>query len=357
MSIPSCFQSIIGYSRREDACVADEWDASYADSDSGLYIDELPGMPQRFIASLGGNYDIWDKMYNSLENAIGAFKIDVLGEIFKYKEPSRRRFYGDIGGKSFTNVLGSCGTYRGLRMFSDVKGGTFTLRSISLILDVTEAVTLEIYDEYDLLYTYNLTSTAGKPTKTTITPLELSLDRNYYFLYTTSGSPYNNKLTCNCGGFKWCFCIEDPCYGPSRDAWTEWAMVGGVCGSTLADRDDWLPGRDAQGLILSGNFDCDIIGTLCDEDYSNWMSNEVDFAIAHAIWYKTGEFLANYIMDSEEVSRRTLLGTEQWANNREYYNARYVAMINFIAENFEDERNECLKCKEPHGYTKRSQML
>lgn len=358
MSIPACYDGLIGYSRKEDACVIDAWDASYADSASGLYLDELPGFPQRFVSALGGNYDIWEKMYNSIENAVRTFRIDVTAEVYKYKEPSRARFQGDIGGKSFTQAIGSCGTYHGLRMFSDIKGGTFTLRGVSLILNVTEAVQLDIYDDYDHLYTYNLSSTAGKPTRTTIAPLTLDLDgRSYYFLYTTTGNPYNNKLSCNCGGAKWCFCLENPCYHPSREGWSEWAMIGGVCDDTLADRGDWGCSRDSQGMILHGNFDCDIFGSLCDTEYSNWTGNEIDMAIAHAIWYKAGVYLATYVMDSEEVSRRVLLGTEQWTANMAFYQERYVAMIDFIAQNFEDERNECLKCRDHHGYTKRTQML
>ncbi|MEN6568982.1 MAG: hypothetical protein ABFC18_03115 [Rikenellaceae bacterium] len=358
MSIPTCFTGVIGYSRKENVCTSDAWDSSYADSESGLYMDELPGMPQNFIVDLGGNYNIWEKFYYSIENAIRTFQVDVITEIYKYKELSRRRFYGDIGGKSFTSTLSDCGDYRGLRMFSDIRGGTFTLQGISIIMSVAEALTLEIYDEYQLLYSYPITSVAGRPNKTVITPLELDLDRNYYFLYHGhTGLPYNNKLTCNCGGFKWCFCTENPCYHPSREGWTEWAMVGGVCGDTLTDRDDWTPVRDANGLILHGKFECNVIGTLCDEDNSNWTSNEIDLAIAHAIWYKAGEYLSNYIVDSEEICRKTLLGVEQWNNNREFYNTKYKEMIAFIGENFEDERNECLKCKFPHGQSMRSQRL
>ena len=356
MSIPICFNSIIGFSRKEDLCVLDDWDDSYAVSDSGLYVDELPGFPQRFVASLGGNYDTWEKMTNALENAIGSFKLDVLQAILKYKEPSRSRFKGDIGGKSFTNTLTSC-TYQGLRMYSNVIGGAYILRGIYLILDTTEAVTLEIYDEYDLLYTYHLTATAGKPTYNSITPLSLPLDRNYYFLYQTTGKSYNNKLSCNCGGHHWCFSMNNPCFGPSRDNWTQWAMVAGVCGDVLADRADWGTYNEARGLILHGDFNCDIIGSLCNE-YSDFTgANEIDYAIAFALWYKTGEYLSISIMDSEEVSRRTLLGTEQWESNKEFYNQKYQGMIDFIAENFEEDRNECLKCRDPYGFRLQSQIL
>lgn len=357
MSVNACYDYLVGFSRKEDACVTEDWDDSYAISDSGLYIDELPGLPQRFVNSLGGNYNIWEKMTYAMENAINAFKIDVLGEILKYYEPRRKKFRGDIGYKSFTTTLSDC-DYNGLRMYSDIVGGSYVLRGIYLLLNVTEAVTLEIYDEYDLLYTYTLQSEAGKPRYNAITPLTLPLGGNYYFLYTTSGLPYNNKLTCNCGSYKWCFNTEHPCYKTSRDAWTEWAMVAGVCGDTgdLANREDWSTSREGSGMILHGDFLCDVIGNLCD-DHSDWTGDEIDYAKANAIWYKTGEFLAQSIMDSEEVSRRTLLGTEQWNNNRAYYNARYVTLINFIAEHYDSSRNECLKCKDPHGIEKRVQYL
>ena len=353
MSVPVCFDSIIGFSRKEDLCVLPEWDPYFSESLSGLFVDELPGMPQRFIDSLGGNYNIWEKMTNSMKNAINTFKIDVLGEILNYMEPSRARFKGDIGGKSFNTTLSDY-TYHGLRMYSEIEGGAYILRGVSLILDVTEAITLEIYDEYDLLHTVNLTSQAGRPKYTVITPISLPLIGNYYFLYTTSGLPYNNKLNCNCGGYKWCFNTNNPCYRPSRDGWTEWAMVAGVAGDDLTIRDDWSTSREGSGMILHGDFNCDVLSSFCS-DHSDWVSNEIDYAIANAIWYKTGEYLATYIMDSEEVSRRTLLGVEQWNANRTFYNARYVTMINFIAQNFEADRSECLRCKSP--IRKRVQML
>jgi hypothetical protein len=355
MSVNPCFSQIIGYSRKEDSCILESWDAAYSLSDSGLYIDELPGMPQRFISSLGGNYDIWEKFDNAYENAINAFKIDLLSELFKYKEPAHKKFIGDIGYKSFTTSHVDK-DYWGIRMYSDIIGGAYILRGVTMLLNVTETVTINIYDDYDLLYTIYADAVANKPRYTAITPVSLPLDGNYYFIYQSTGQPLNNKLTCNCGSYKWCFNTETPCYKVSRDRWTEWAMVAGIWGSDVNDRDDWATSRESYGMVLHGDFTCDILGTLCT-DHSDWTGNEIDFAIANAIWYKTGEFLATYIMDTEEVSRRTLLGVEQWNANRQYYNARYIAMINFIAENFEDDRNECLRCRQPLGHNVRSQFL
>ena len=359
MSIPACFSSIIGFSRKDELCLDhganSDWVSTYSDSESGLYIDELPGFPIRFVSSLGGKYDVWEKMTNSLDNAINTFKVDVVAGILKNNEPIRSRFKGDIGCKTFTSTLTSC-TYQGLRLYSDIIGGVYNLRGFYLILDTTGVVTIGIYDEYDLLYTYTVNAIAGRPVYTAITPLTLTLDRNYYFLYQTAGKAYDNRLDCNCGGWRWCFNIYNPCFGPSRMNWTEWAMVAGVCGDTLADRADWGTQVQARGLMLRGDFNCDIIGTLCDE-YSDFSgNNEIATAMANAIWYKTGEYLSVYVMDSEEVCRQTLLGIEQWNSNREFYAERYKAMIDFISEQWQADQ-ECLKCRDTFGFKLDSQML
>lgn len=359
MSTNKCFADVIGFSRKEDLCVDTAvntpWKDTYSISKSGLFIDELPGMPQRMLASLGGNYDIWEKMANARENAINTFKLDAMSEILKYREPSRIRFQGDIGYKTFVRLLPACG-WHGIRMYSDIKGGMFVLRGVTLILNTTENVDLKIYNDYDELHSFSIASTAGKPSHNPVDPVTLPLDGNYYFLYQTTGQAYDNKLTCNCGHYRWCFNPGQPCMKRSRDRWTEWAMIAGVCGDDPGNRGSWATLRNAGGLILHGEFACDTLGMLCPE-HTNWSGDKVDFAIANAIWYKTGEYLANYILDSAEISRRMLLGKEQWYYYIRHYNKRYTAMINFIAENIEDERNECLVCKSPFGYHMRSQVL
>lgn len=358
MSIFSCFDGTIGLSRKADLCVT----GSYADtSESGLYLDELPGMSLRILNSTGGNLSLLDKMEYARENAVNAFKIDVMREILKTKEMARPRFIGDIGGKPFTTTLSS-DTYHGLRMYSDIVGGVFTLRGVTLLLNVSEAVTLQVFsgpDDQDggaEIDHFHLTSLAGKKYYTAVTPTKFDLEGDLYFLYTTSGLPYNNKLTCNCGGFKWCFNPDYPCYKHSRDKWTEWAMVAGVHGDDLTIRDDWPTSHDARGLILHGDFGCDVLEQLCT-DHADWNQNLVDSAIAWAIVYKAGSFLTSYIMDSEEVNRYTLLGIDGLGANLAFYESKYKEMIEFIGENMEDDRNDCLKCKDPSGQKRMAQML
>ena len=85
--------------------------------------------------------------------------------------------------------------------------------------------------------------------------------------------------------------------------------------------------------------------------------HKLDAAMAWAILYKTGEFLTNYIMDTGEVSRYTLLGTEALNENRVYYNKRYAILVDWLAQNMDDDRNDCLKCKSPMGLRRRTQLI
>ena len=354
-ALPPCWDSIIGFTRTDDTCIDDAYPVDYSESLSGLYVDELQGMTLRILDNTDNSTTLWEKMARARENAIRTFQTDLMMELSNYTEPTRKRFAGDIGSKSFTRTI-SGSTYYGMRMYSDVRGGKFILRGVSLILNSTEAVNLEIYDEYDLLHTIPLTSAAARPAKTDIADIELTLDRNYYFLIAPVGLPYTNKLTCGCGGFKWCFCPDDPCYRYSRDRWTEWAMVAGVYGDDLTTREDWPTAGNAAGMILHGNFTCSIFDALCTEN-SDFNDDEQDRAMAWAILYKTGEFLTNYIMDTGEVSRYTLLGTEALNENRVYYNKRYAVLIDWLAQNLDDDRNDCMKCKPPMGIRRRAQML
>ena len=355
MSANTCFENIFGLSRSEDLCV-DGWDDSYAVSLSGSYLDEVEGMSLRGLDAVGGKNDLWTMMDNARQNGINTFKTDIFPELLKYNQYRREKFQGEIGHRRFTQVI-TKDTYHGMRIYSDIRGGVFTLRGITLNLNTTENVDLLIYDDFQLLHTIAISSEAGKPKLTTVSPIELDLNGNYYFIYAPAGTPMNNKMTCGCGGYRWCFNIEKPCYNSSKENWTLWAMAGGIHGDVPAYRDKWGVTEYAQGLRLHGDFKCDAMQMLCT-DASDFENNEIDSAIAWAILWKSAQFLTYEIRNSQEVSRNLLLANDDILNaNMEYYSARYTVLINFIAENIEPSRNECLKCRSSMGVSKSSQRL
>lgn len=354
MSLYSCLQNVIGFAPANCECI-DDFTQEYAISDSGLYVTELQGMSLRILDSLGGCEDLWQKMTRARENAINAFRVDLAMAMTKYKEPIRGGFSGAIGGKYIGSkfIATDASNYYGLRMYSDIMAGTFTLTGVSLILNSTETVDLEIYDDFQLLTAIPVSSQANRVHFNDLNPpLQINLDGNYYFLIRPVGRAMRNRLTCGCGGYRWCFDLVNPCYTYSRDGWTHWAMIGGIQGDDVTEREDWPVGSQGMGLILHGTFGCDSLEWLCTGDFIN---NEVDRAVANAILYKTGEFLTTYIMGSTEVSRYTLLGVEQLNENRMYYAERYNVLLDWIAFSMED--NDCMKCKSPYGMRTRSQRI
>jgi len=347
MSINLCLSEVIGFSRSEDLCV-DGWDPSYATSLSGIYIDELQGMSLRILDAVGGKDTIWQMMDRARSAAINTFKTDVWQEIMKRYEYRRLKFSGEIGSRRFSQIIFK-DTYHGIRLFSDIKGGTFTLRGITLNLDSTETVDLFIYDDFELVDTVSIDSSAGKPNYNIITAIELDLKGNYYFVYAPAGTPYNNKITCGCGGYRWYFDTENPCYKGSKENWTLWCIAGGIHGDDLTERDDWAVSQYAQGLRLHGEFKCDPSDIFCSAA-SDFENNEVDSAIAWAIAFKTAEFLTYDIRNSDEVSRNTLIGNDAVLNaNMSYYSDRYIALLTYIGENICVDGNDCLECKRRIG--------
>lgn len=355
MSVNQCFQTVIGFTRSEDVLVSD-YLSGYSVSDSGLYVDELQGMSLRILDSVGGKDEIWEMMDRARMNGINTFKTDIFGELMKYNEYRREKFTGEVGHRRFTKAI-THDTYHGLRMYSEIRGGVFTLRGVTLNLNTTETVNLLIYDDFELLHTVAITSSASKPSYNAITPIDLNLNGNYYLIYAPVGAPMDNKMTCGCGGYRWCFNPDRPCYNTSRDNWTQWCMAGGIHGTDPTDREDWAVSEYAQGLRLHGEFKCDAMQMLCS-DASDFENNEVDSAIAWAILFKTAEFLTYEIKNSGEVSRYTLIGNQEVLDaNMAYYSERYAAMINYIAANLEPSRNDCLKCRPVMGIGRVSQRL
>jgi hypothetical protein len=343
-AIPECLQLAIGLTRVDPDCV-DDYVIDYSTSSSGLYLDELKGIDLLRFSELGGDTDVWQKMDNARNNAIVTFKVDLFREMSKYLEARHHPFSGNIGQ---TKWIGSTllSNYKGLKIFSDVNGATIRIRGFNLMLETTETVTLEVWTEEEQLITYSLTSQAGKNKVNTLaTPLELELDKEYFFIYQSNGKVLKNKLTCGCGGFKWCYSHEKPCYSRSRDNWTQWMMVAGIVGSDTSDLDSWSQSHYAHGLSIIADTRCNSFGIICN-DGMDFQNDPISLSVAMAILYKSGEYLLDYILDSNEVNRYTLLSAETIDVNRLFFQSRYAEMVNYIAKEVDYNANDCWRCKD-----------
>jgi hypothetical protein len=369
MSVPVCWNSIVGITRKDDTCIdISEAPADYNISLSNLYLDELQGINMRFLEEADSDY--WNEITRAYENAIRTFQMDLMGELLKTNKKKYDHFIGNIGSQKFKNNLNLNKTYAGVRLYmNDIKGATFKLKAIGLLLNTTATFDMSIYSNLDdtALYTFTVNSVANKYIINNFAaPYELLLsDDEYsnleYRIVYPRGlmQPKDNQVTCGCGGVKWCFNTQYPCFGDAKltkDRWRQYVMVGGIQGDDLTDFDTWTLSGYMNGIVLIGEFTCDNFLYLCN-DNSDWENNDVDKAIAYALQYKWGEFVMNMFLDTTEVTRLTTLGVEAINNNRTYYNNRYAVMIQYIVDNIDIGRFGCLSCKPAHGFALKSQML
>lgn len=368
--LPSCWTNIIGITRTPDLCLNnDNISPDYDYSNSSLYIDELKGINLRLIEETGGNLDLWTKIERARENAIRTARMDMIAEIMKTNKPRYDIFKGNIGSQKFTKNLSISNTYAGVRFYcNDIRGGYFTLTGINTIFGSTGTFDIDVYNNIspDKIITITVKTVTNRVESNTITPLELHLwndeysNLEYYFVYSAAGNtPKDNNTTCGCGGVSWCYNRQKPCFASAKetkDRWRQFAMVGGISGNDLTIIEDWSTGQNMNGLILVGSYKCDPSIYLCN-DLTDYESNPFDQAIAYAVLYKTGEFLMDEFLDTQEVTRYTALGLEAVQNNREYYNLRYTAMIDYIKANIDINQFGCLTCKPTYPLSKGFQKL
>lgn len=370
-AILDCWSHIIGFTREADLCLNnDNISPDYDYSNSGLYIDELKGINLRFVEETGGSLDLWTKLERARENAIRAFQMDAMAEIMRVNKPRYELFKGNIGSQKYTKNQTLNTTYAGVRFYcNDIRGGVFKLTGINTVFGTTGVVDIDVYNNLspDKITTITVNTTANRVESNTLaTPLELDLwtddydNLEYYFVYSLAGNtPKDNQPTCGCGGVMWCFNRKNPCFASSKatkDRWRQFAMVGGITGDDLTILDEWPTTQNMNGLVLVGQYKCDPMIYLCN-DLSDYEQNPFDQAVAYAILYKTGEFLMDEFLDTQEVSRYTALGLEAINNNREYYNSRYTAMINYVKDNLDVEQFGCLTCKPVYPLNKGFQQL
>ena len=367
ISIPDCYESIIGLTRTDCECYTGMPDYA-ADSLSGLYIDELVGMS--FLQSMtncdNGN-DLFLNMEKARDNAITTFQADTNALLLQNFRMRRNPFYGGIGRVVQNNgVPLTIGNYLGVRMYcNNVKGGVLYIKQIGTLFLETGVVSLSIYNNLgDLVATYDLNTTANVHEQNTI-GLELPLHSDYtdhleyFFLYQLAAQPTPkvNDLKCSCGSFKPVFNCAKPYYNVKHDTvygWADWLMVGGVNSATLPNFTDCgcSTNNYMYGLTFQVELRCKIGEVLC-QDQLDFEGNPLAAAMAIAIQNKTGEMLLNWLISSGNLNRYTIINTETFITQMDAYKATYNQMIQYIVESADITQNDCFMCKDIYEMAKR----
>ena len=376
-AVTSCFENIIGLSRTDCPCVEDRPEGANV-SESGLYLDELPGLNLRLINATQdcGSEGIWSKMERAVENAIDETVTELMACIAANTDPARPIGASQIGEdkKATASAHKLTRPYHGLTLqTAKVIGGTFYVDAIATsfkstvgmpaTIDVRVLQRTEAPDEELAIYT--LPITAGKTVWTEIEPLSLSMDAlgssnpRYWFLFEpyAGAQAMNDLINCGCGGFAPYWDPSNPQYESRQQKqgklWAEWAMAAGTYGTDLEQRDQWTTENPTAGLMLRVRFECDERSTFCTGE-PNYTTDHIQKVIAHAVRYRAGFNLLTDLLHSTDINRWTMTAGEAMEALRKEYDGEFLKRIKeYACPELSSGANinrygDCRKCKDTH---------
>lgn len=375
----SCFDNIIGLSRTDCPCVEDRPEGANV-SESGLFLDELPGLNLRLINATQdcGSEGIWSKMERAVENAIDETVTELMACIAANTDPARPIGASQIGEdkKATQSAHTLRHAYHGLTVQTAyVRGGTFRITAIGTAMKATsgmpDTITVHVYDRYenggnDPIATYVLPIAGGRSVWTEIDGLALdmehlgSLHPRYYLLFEpyAGAQAMNAAISCNCGGYKPYWDANAPQYmgRPSNGAapWTFWAMAGGTYGATLDNRDEWAVENPTSGLMIRVAFECDERSSFC-LGAPNYQTDHVQKVLAHTVRFKAGANLLTDLVRSTDINRWTMTdGDGLEAQKKEYLDNWEKRLKEYLCPELSsmasiNRYGDCRKCKDTHG--------
>lgn len=378
MSTPAtCFENIIGLSRTECPCVESAPEGANV-SESGLYLDELPGLNlQKLNATQAcGSGGLWEKLDRAREQAIEDTQAELMACIAANTEPARGMGAAQIGEdkKATGTAITLRHAYHGMTVqTAKVVGGSFYIDAIATAFKpvdgMPDTITLNVYERIeasaDPIATYVLPIAGNRVVWTDIAPLALPMDAigtdnpRFFFLFQpfAGAKAMNSLVNCGCGGFAPYWDQASPQYESRQQKqgklWADWAMAGGTFGSDLTRRDLWTVENPTSGILLRVRFECDERSTFCT-GAPNYQTDNVQKVIAHAVRYRAGYNLLTDLMHSEQISRYTMTAGEAMEELRKEYLKAFEDRAKWVCEQLSERANvnrygDCRKCKDVHG--------
>jgi hypothetical protein len=354
-----CYNYVIGLYKGTCKCFdpKDPHQLDYNTSYSGLYLNGLHPLNNLIGLENCENNDLWELMNEARERAIINFVTDTNALLSTEYKLAYQPYTGVIGRVKHDADKTINTTYAGVVMrCNNIKSGVMVLTGLSTIFSYTGTVTLTIYDNMNNNYGfYVLNTVADTLTYNSITEIELPLYSDfidyleYYFIYTLTGQPRNNDLSCNCGSFRPQYNLQVPYYTktkPKEYGWANYVMVGGVETDSLDFmNDDLSPSMDMNGLVFHMEFRCKIGETLC-KDSLDFVGDPIAGAIAHAILYKAGFLLADMLISTNEINRQTMMNHEALIEFQKEWIEKYNEMIEYIVSNVDVSMSDCFICRD-----------
>lgn len=345
--VNTCLEFLFGLSRTTCDCYNDNKPNDADKSISGLFLDEIEGgISLAGIKSLGNACsEMWAMMGKARDEALKRIGDDITIAANMMHKAKRTPFSGQVCQKSGVLPLSLSSGYAATRFRTNyLKDGYLIVNNLWVYMNMTATFDIVVYKTYRdcatapvVVHTFqNVNSTANQLASVTIgTPLELPLydemgsPIDYSFVYQLAGGmqPYDNKVSCNCGG--------------DEMTMKQYMDVSGISGNSIDTLRQWSVNAQANGLVFGIDIKCMAKDLLC----RNMKLNE-DIAIT-AAWasrFKAAELLIEYVLGSNTPTQFTLSNREYLWGKRNHFQKEYNNRVQWIAENIDVSGSGCYAC-------------
>lgn len=345
-----CLENLVGIYSGDCVCVTDgltpEQVAEIRKSTSGLYLDKhLEGGVSLSDVRVLDNCDEYLKIArDSIEGAVRRFSDDLMVSLSRRYSSTKPRFLGELGRLTYVGNLPVSKKYQLLKISPKpgTSSGIVTVNGIRLITSSDGMVDVRVFavrkgetNGQEILST-TITTRAHKFASAELNePLSLPLFENghdveYFIAWERPDGldifPKDNSVKCNCTG------------GNAYDGYVK--LSGGETDDleTLIAADDY-----AHGFSIDAEIKCETGNIVCKQFDA---SNDVAIISAWAILYKSGELLNEFILNSPEITRFTLLNREYLWGKRNHFKKEYETRVAYLASEIDLSSSDCFICRE-----------
>jgi hypothetical protein len=238
----ACLEHIIGISDTDCSCYTAK-PAEVQESLTELYLDQLIPLPVANGMESCTDGDMWDVLMQSRSEGIIKFQSDMSAAMMQNWEMALHQWTGKIGETRAKHDKVTTKTYAALMLYcKDIRGGTFTLKSIGALFAGTGIRNVTIYDNLMNNYgTIAIDTFANIHYDNKINPeMEFQMHSDevanviYYLVYTVDQAiPARDNMLACAGCTKlhdmFQFCIATPYFNKKHDRryfWAEWMICG-----------------------------------------------------------------------------------------------------------------------------------
>lgn len=350
-----CLNNVVGVTSSASQCVTGgltpETIALLTKSTSGLYLEALPGgVELKSLTQMGNSQSMADMSLKAINQAIKMTEDAVtVGLAVSYKS-ERGAFDGEIGSPAVSGSITPTYGIQGLKLQPvSNSDGVLYVRRIRLYLDTSGPVQIQILrvpygaSQGEVYKSYTCNVVANVPTEATLPEMaRLQLNEGgqryeFYIVYNInelSGAKYKDvKIGC------------DSCN--KKNNLTNFVTVIGMQTSSTNDlTSQVLTDKFTHGLIVDVKATCDS-GLLYCREFDN--NNAIAVTMSYAVWYKAGELLCEYVLESGDVNRYTTMSREYLYGKRNTFRTEFEQRIKYLIDpnyGIDVSSSNCYVCNE-----------